>query len=175
MSKEKTFSRTYRFSGQTIRKLLEIQQQRDFPSITLTLETIIAEAHESLQAQEKPSASDQDKTAKEFESPKDNKAPFNYLEFAERHLCEHRDIDYENPNQWKCAGKKVARSICVNRQKRFIHYEKRCFPQHLAHHCRDCGREIRPKYAYCYQCNEERQERKADNHLSNATTIYKGY
>ena len=58
MSEEKTFSRTYRFSGQTIRKLLEVQQQRDFPSITLALETIIKEAHESLQAQEKPSTLD---------------------------------------------------------------------------------------------------------------------
>ena len=54
MSEEKTFSRTYRFSGETIRKLLEVQQQRDFPSITLALETIIAEAHNSSQAQEKP-------------------------------------------------------------------------------------------------------------------------
>ncbi|MDH5783023.1 MAG: hypothetical protein OEZ35_05100 [Candidatus Bathyarchaeota archaeon] len=58
MSKEKTFSRTYRFSGQTIRELLEVQQKRDFPSITLALETIIKEAHESLQAQEKPSTLD---------------------------------------------------------------------------------------------------------------------
>ena len=58
MSEEKTFSRTYRFSGQTIGKLLEVQQKRDFPSITLALETIIAEAYESLQAEEKPSTLD---------------------------------------------------------------------------------------------------------------------
>jgi len=80
MSEEKTFSRTYRFSGETIRKLLEVQQQRNFPSITLTLETVIAEAHDALRkrdslskTEEKPSADqevkDQSKEAPEEKPP----------------------------------------------------------------------------------------------------------
>jgi len=80
MSEGKTFSRTYRFSGETIRKLLEVQQQRNFPSITLALETIIAEGHDALskrdslsKTEEKPSVDqevkDQPKEAPEEKPP----------------------------------------------------------------------------------------------------------
>lgn len=62
MSERKGFPRTYRFSGETIRKLIEIHEKRNFPSQTLALETIIAEAYDSLQIplqpQKKPSTLD---------------------------------------------------------------------------------------------------------------------
>ena len=98
----------------------------------------------------------------------------NYLEFAQCHSCPHRLIDLEKSSKWTCAGKKIARSICVQRQERFLRFGKECFPQHLAHHCRNCGIEIRPQYTYCYSCNDQRQERKAEKYEPNATQIYRG-
>ena len=98
----------------------------------------------------------------------------NYIEWAEEHSCEHRVVDYEKPSQWKCAGKKIARSICKQRQERFLHFGKNCFPQHLAHHCKMCGREIRPQYTYCYSCNDKRQERKMENYTPQGTVIFRG-
>ena len=89
----------------------------------------------------------------------------NYLEWAEEHRCEHRMIDYESKKgQWKCAGKKISKSICKQRQEKFLQYGKNCFPQHLAHHCRNCGREIRPQYTYCYNCMEDRKERRSEKY-----------
>lgn len=100
---------------------------------------------------------------------------FNYLEFAEQHPCSHQLIDFDSQkHQWTCAGKKISKSICCQRHRRFLHYGKECFPQHLAHHCRNCGKEIRPKYTRCYPCNQERQEKKADDYLPNATKRFTG-
>lgn len=53
MPRRKGFQRSYWFSGETISKLLEVQQKRNFSSQVLTLETIIAEAYEG-KAIEKP-------------------------------------------------------------------------------------------------------------------------
>ncbi len=60
LEKKKSFQRAYRFSGETIQKLQEIEKKRNFPSQILALETLIAEAHASLQVQKKPPAPTED-------------------------------------------------------------------------------------------------------------------
>ena len=77
--------------------------------------------------------------------------------------CPFRAIDVEK-NQWYCDSKKIPKIVCIRRQQRYLHTKEGCFPQSIAKHCKDCGREIRPRYRYCYSCMEKKKERKSEKY-----------
>lgn len=95
-------------------------------------------------------------------------------EWELKHPCAYRAID-PNKDQWYCAQKKIPTVVCIQRQKGYLKTRDGCFPQAIAKHCKTCGREIRPKYVYCYQCLQERQAKKSDSYAPpSSTQIYRG-
>lgn len=152
--------------AKTGKNMSEVVRER----LALGLKPILSE--ESHASSEPPFSKRQEEgLPQETQSVNQQAETFNFLEFADQHKCHHRLIDYESKKtKWTCAGKKIARSICVQRQQRYLHTSKGCFPQHLAKHCKKCGREIRPEYTYCYTCNEERRERMSDKNISPSAT-----
>lgn len=49
---------------------------------------------------------------------------------ADNHPCPYRAIDMEK-GLWYCDGKPIPKCVCVNRQGRYLHFQRTCYPKGL--------------------------------------------